>query len=92
MTDKTPTLYSLLASDFGDNTVAGECAAARTHLQGAGVAVMTDTDGAYVHRCDGNALVQDLSGVGYLGMQGIRALLALAEDRAKAGVGWLRHT
>lgn len=53
---------------------------------------MTDIDGAYVYRCDGNALVQDLSDVGYLGMQGIRALLALAEDCAKAGVGWLRHT
>lgn len=91
MTDKTPTLCSLLASDDGDHTAAGNGAPTRTHLQGSGVAVMTDTDGAYVYRCDGTALVQDLSDVGYLGMQGIRALLTLAEDCARAGVGWLRH-
>jgi hypothetical protein len=91
MTERPPTLCSLLASDVGDPTVMGDIAVARTHLQGRGVAVMTDTDGAYVYRCDGNALVQDISDVGYLGTQGIRALLMLAEDCARAGVGWLRH-
>lgn len=87
--NQRPTLCSLLASDIGEPP--GADAAARTHLQGPGVAVMTDFDGSYVHRCDGSALVQDLSDVGYLGMQGIQALLTLAEDCARAGVGWLRH-
>ncbi|BBZ14001.1 hypothetical protein MBRA_41960 [Mycobacterium branderi] len=89
LVDQKPTLCSLLASDIGERT--GADVVARMHLQGPGVAVMTDTDGAYVHRCDGSALVQDLSDVGYLGMQGIQALLTLAEDVARAGVGWLRH-
>ena len=72
----------------------------RAQLHGPGVVVVTvtgdidpsnsDSVSRYVHRlvAEGNPVILDLSDVGFLSVQGLRALLSLADDGAKTGMQW----
>lgn len=69
----------------------------RLHGRAVIVAVSGEIDGSnseqlseYVHRFvpRGGALILDFTDVGFLGVQGLRALTALGEECAKAGVAW----